>query len=434
MTHEQGIRLEVERSLRHASDRQLVRVMRFIDRLPARRVVEDIVERVRGRLAMVRPARPLTVPRVLTLPLEDLLVDPGAAGVSPWVVPRPLLSVVHAIVLRAVPQPLKEQLDALAADRTMDDRATVLDIGDALWPAGAAALRAFLRHGAGAEAVPAWNEEFRPRLEGIAQMLEQAPEITHFLDQLPPRPMGRLRDDEAAAALSLLATARQASDTLFRCCYTMLMRRSVEPTQIFGLLLENDFGIPIEQRDRVLADAARECLHEIDAMNDGVSDLGGRSVTAAADATLRLVALIESLENAPSAARVDTRHLAATKARASQTIMDTLEASLGGEMRQTMADIAGRHDVSDDEVAAAENVARCTRKIGMAGARLGLGRNVEAALGREVAAYRNLLLGKLRSASARGGVTMADIMDELRLIEIVFGPEAAIALAEDLRG
>jgi hypothetical protein len=349
-------------------------------------------------------------------------------------VPRPLLSLAHRIVLRAVPAPMMARFEAVAADRTMDDRAAVLDIGDALWPAGAAALRAFLDHGAGAEAVRDWNEDYRPRLEAIAQVLEHAEEITHFLDQLPPRPMGHLRDDEAAAALSLLSAARQGSDRLFRCCYTMLMRRSIEPTQIFGLLLENDFGIPTDQRDRVLADAARECLHEIDTMNDGVSDLGGRSVTVAADAALRLVSLIESLENAPSAARIDTRRLAATKARASQTIMETLEASLGGEMRQTMADIAGRDDVSDDEVTAAENVARCTRKIGLAGARLGLGRSVEAALGREVAAYRDLLMRKLRSTSARGGATMADIMDELRLIEIVFGPEVAIALVEELRG
>ncbi len=430
---EKNLRTEVEASLRQASDQQLIRVMAFIDRLPSRRVVEDIVSRVRGRLAMVRPARPMTLARVLTLPLEDLLVAPELAATSPWVVPRDLLAVLHRLVLRATPAALLEELEPMCAKRTMDDRETVLDIGQALWLAGAAALRGFLLHGAGGPPPEGWREEFRERLKGILGILEHAADITTFLEQLPPRPMGRLRSDERGAAMSLLYFTGQESEALFRYAFTMLMRRSGEPAEFFELVTETDFDIPIELRDRILAETARDCLLEIDAMNEGMAAPGERSVMATADATQRMVSLIESLENAPSSVKVDARRLSASKAKASEAITRTFEATLSGEVRQTITAIADNPAASDEEVIQAESVARSTKKIELAGNRLGIGGHLGSVLDRELAGYKRMIVRKLASTKGPDAAKLAAVMDELRLLEIVFGAEVALAILDDAR-
>lgn len=435
MTSHDRIRHEVQESLRQATDQQLVRVMQFIDRLPSRRQVEDLVALVRPRLALVRPARPLTVRRVLTLPLEDLLADVAVGEEARWLIPREVLAPMHRIVLRTVPHHVLSDLETMAGNGTMDNRDTVLDIGQTIWTAGAAALRGFLLHGTGADAIGGpLTAEQRLCLDGIAQILENAADITMLLDQLPPKPMGRLRDDERGAALSLLYAMRHVSDVLFRYCYAMLMRRSSEPSEIFELVLENDFEMPTEQRDRILAEAARDCLYEIDTMNDEVAVQGDRSAVSVADTTQRMVSLIESLENAPSAVRIDAKRLSSTKARASQTIVNSFESTMDGEMRRAVADLAARFDSSDDDVANAEAIARSARKIELAGARLGVGNRLEGILNRELERYRGLILAKLRTVKGTPETRAAAIMDEVRLIEIVFGADAALTILQEMSG
>lgn len=431
MSTDDHIRQEVERSLRQASDRQLVRVMGFIDRLPSRRIVEDIVERVRTRLAQVRPSRPMTFSRVLFLPLQDLLAEPAQAAGNPWLVPRPMLEVVAALVRRGLPEPLAASFSAIPHDRTMDDGDAVAALGETLWPAAAAALRGFLLHG-GAP-VPGWEEDYRKRLDGVVQIYESALDITALLAQLPPRPMGMLTGEQETVALALLYSMRHVSDTVFRYCTTMLMRRTTEPSQIFRILLDTDLDLPADQRDRMLADAALDCLNEIDGMNAEVGVQAAQSVQTAADTTVRLVALIESLENAPAAVKLDAKTLSATKARASKTIVRTFENTLGGEMWRTVGDLSARSDTTDEEVAAAEAVARSTRKIEMAGERLGLARHLEEVLEREFGAYRTLLLAKMRQRRS-GGSGVSSIMDEVRLIEILFGADAAMTIILEAGG
>ena len=135
------LRREIELSLRQATDDQLVRVMAFIDRLPGRTQVEDLVEAIRSRLALVRPSRPITIPRILTLPIEDLLSTPSAGGDSKWLMPRALLVPAHRIILSILPNADLQRYERMAGKRNMDDEETVLEIGNEVWPRGAEALR-----------------------------------------------------------------------------------------------------------------------------------------------------------------------------------------------------------------------------------------------------------------------------------------------------
>ncbi|MFX8410435.1 hypothetical protein ABTL60_19390, partial [Acinetobacter baumannii] len=63
----------LSRDLAQSSDRQLVKIVGIIDNMSDRGGLDAAVDRVRHRLAVIRPARPLTLARLLFNPVEDLL-------------------------------------------------------------------------------------------------------------------------------------------------------------------------------------------------------------------------------------------------------------------------------------------------------------------------------------------------------------------------
>ena len=69
----------LDRDMTGASDEQLLKVVGLIDTLDRRGPVDRLLELVRTRLALLRPARPITLGRVLILPFEDLLVHEAEA-------------------------------------------------------------------------------------------------------------------------------------------------------------------------------------------------------------------------------------------------------------------------------------------------------------------------------------------------------------------
>lgn len=427
---EEQIRREVEASLKKASDLQLARIMQFIDRLPSRSRLDPAVEQVRGRLALVRPARSMTLLRILALPFEDLLVTPELAALSPWCAPRDVVSAIGALTLTALSEAERRRMNAAADGRTMDEQSVVLALGGTLWPAGAAAIRNTLEHG------DAGDPNRRRVLAGLADVLDYGEEIVTFVEQLPPRPMPRLREDERGAAMSLLFSLGQASPGLFRYAFTMLTRRSAEPMEFFDLLLNVDFGLPAEARDQLLKEAAHECLHEVDVMGRDMEASSGRPVAAEADAALRMAALIESLENAPPQVKLNPKQLAESKRLASTSVVKTYQGALTGEMRATFDKVAGpaggRRWANDEDIAQAEMVARSTRKLGLAGDRLGAGPEVERAQAVQLNAYREQVVKKAGAAKGPRMARLAGVMDEVRLVEIVFGSDAAGDLLREL--
>lgn len=428
---EEHIRREVETSLKQASDQQLARIMQFIDRLPSRVKLDTVVEQVRGRLALVRPARSMTLLRVLALPFEDLLVTAELAATSPWYVPRDLVATLGGLTMTALPEAERRRAAAMADGRTMDDQAAVLELGAILWPTGAAAARDALAKGTAVK-----GDEMRRRaLAGVASVLDYGEEIVTFMEQLPPRPMPALREDERGAAMSLMYSLGQASPDLFRYAFTMLVRRSSEPMAFFDLLLTADFGIPPEVRDLVLKEAAHECLSEVDHMGRDMEASPDRPVAAGAEAALRMASLIESLESAPPQVKLNAKQLAETKRRASSSVVKTYQGALSGEMRDTFEAVAAppKGDLAaDEEVARAEMTARATRKLELAGDRLGVGAELERTMAAQFADYREQIVKKAEKTRGPRMARLSKVMDEVRLVEIVFGPDAAGDVLRDL--
>lgn len=444
---------EVEASLLHATDGQLARVMRFIDRLPVRGRLDDVVAPVRGRLAMVRPARSLTLARVLTLPIEDLLVDARYEVVSPWVLPRDILPVFHELCLGGLDQAARRAAEEEIPGATMDDREAVVAAGRRLWPAAAQTLRDFRDNGDPAS-ISGYRPEHASHLGGMAEILDHAEDLTAFLEQLPPRPMPRLTSEGRAVAMASLFRAAKVSPAVLRRVFTMLTRRSGDPAEFHMLLLNRDFGLDASSRDAILRDAMAESMSEMELITGELAhwDVEGQVYPLAETAT-RLVSLLQSLEGLPAPLRPDQERLSATRRAVAETLIARLDEVWCGPVRDAFAalmapcapasdpDARSMPAVADDRIGLMEGLARAARKILIACARLAPGGALDAYRSREIEYYR-LTIGYRAAAAGNAPFGSAErssggadaIMDGLRFVEILFGTGEAARLADEIMG
>ena len=68
----------LRRDLSMAADEQIARVVAMLDRLPDRGEADQVLDPLRPRLRTLKPPRPLTLARLLFMPLEGALVAPTA--------------------------------------------------------------------------------------------------------------------------------------------------------------------------------------------------------------------------------------------------------------------------------------------------------------------------------------------------------------------
>lgn len=431
MIDDDVFRDEVEVSLRQATDGQLARIMQFIDRLPSRGRLDDVVAPIRGRLALARPARSVTSARVLTAPIEDLLVDPACEAAAPSALPRDILGVFHRIALDAVGAAELAALEDEAQGAVMGDADRVVAMGRRLWPIAAAALRAFRADG---EATPAgWRPAHQPRLMVIAELLEHGEALLGFLARLPIRGFSH-NGHVAQAACDMLAWAGGQSDTLGRCAAAMLLRRLGDPATAFAAVEHCGCGGATARAAGLLAGAVDECLREVELTVAATVASPPPSPFAAAENLLRLAAMLKTLEAGPpppGAVNFAIR-LAAARNAAQSLAEAAYQRLLNGPAGARFAEAAEAGPAaSDDDVADAEALARAVAKIAAAGALLGCADRLAASARpwrddmrrRIVAAAQALEMPEQR---------LAGVIDGLRLLEIALGADEAAALAQSL--
>ena len=124
--------------LSNASDENLLRIVAMIDRLPDRSKLDAILIDVRPRLAQLRPPRPLTMMRLLCLPLSGALVDRAAWRQDPASIPRSALRLIFTL-LHDLPNGPLTGLAHAPPHAVFSDLDLVEGLGRRLWTAAAQA-------------------------------------------------------------------------------------------------------------------------------------------------------------------------------------------------------------------------------------------------------------------------------------------------------
>jgi len=399
---------ELSRRLAEAPDAEVARAVAVVDQLGQRGGADQLIEPLRPRLAQLRLPRPLRFTRLLFLPLEPLIVPPPRWQPHLPNLPRSALSPLAATV-RAGVGAEAAAIDAMIQDSFSHHTEAVIRAGDLLWPRAAALL---------SESPPpvGWAETglnmamYTTLARRVGAVLTQAPLLRELVDEAdagiaPPRlaPIQAMLDDVSARcpdALTMLVTlllARlpQLAELLVKIAPELtaqaeaaLLQAGQVATEALLAGLESGGGMEIAVSHCDLADSAQEVRRTVTLLRQLAERTDVPQVRA------RVQAIRQRLD---AGCRQRFSHAMATE------FLPSLQQPSAG---------------SDGTAAQAlEAMARHLRELESEARVIGGGDVYDAQLRDAAAAVRT------------GGAAMS-LPARVRLVEILAGTEAALALLE----
>jgi hypothetical protein len=332
-----------------ASEGQLRRLVPMLDAMPERGMANALLDGARPRLRHLRPARPMSVTRLLFLPLDALITPP-----RDW---KPGLGLVPRSALAPLAQALAEAEPALVAHwqgqldgAQMSQASLVREAGAALWPAAAALPR---------HPPPGWDEtglpaHVFPEVIGLCTTLwRHGPALMRLrlaATDGPPeslaRPIFRLIAKEGAPAVEL--------------CLRALLPQAAKPARLVAIVA----GL-----NAALSPAAERALDQyLEAAEPGL-DAADLATTAAI--AQRFAALLEDLDQ--SVTRDKPRRgqlLQALRRSAAESCAARIKAELPPRLMEPLEALMADPAPSDAAVEALEQAAVALRGLADSGRRL----------------------------------------------------------------
>ena len=409
----------LDRDMTGASDEQLLKVVGLIDTLDRRGHVDRLLEPVRARLALLRPPRPITLGRVLILPFEDLLVADEDVWPGRRCYARGQLAPLIEQVTSALPEATLARLRAQGDGRSMMAGEAVREIGATLWPAAAEVAEAQL---VGGIADPAQREQ----LGAVAPLLALGPTLVPTIWQLPPRPMGPLARGVMERLMAAVRGAVPRGENALQSVLELMLVRASAPTVVLEPLRGADLGMPARARDEALTQLVRRRIAD---MREAARRLPQRAGAAGSGAAvlLRLVADLDALESKWQVGPEDRAVLQEIRAGVAAFVGTGIDQAVREEILVRLGALAEPAGLDDAGVERLEETARHTRRLGIAGAKLGLAASADALLDRFLPTFQAAIRG--RAPGARAG-----LLDQVRIVEILFGADPALQLYDEIRG
>ncbi len=384
----------VQASLGLARDAQVARIVAMVDAMPDRGAADALIAPLRQRLAQMRPARSFGFVRLLFTPLDPVIVPaarwrPGDAGV-----PRPVLAPLGVAVRAALPA-CAAQIDTATLSMDPDDRGAIGAIGAGLWPQAAAVLGQATVPPAWASASGLSDADFAPLAAALAAVLAEAPavELLATARRLP----------QDAAIRAVMARAEKLGAQAAATMTAVLLARLPTPGQVLTLAGNADGNRPAER-------AVDHTLSRLQATVAAGAAEDGDITEAALDAA-RVAAMLDGMQHEGSPER--RRQLDHIRRRADGLCVARFVRAAAVTMARAAA-LAGTGG-GDAAVTELEAAARGLRRLETAGRRLGSADRYETML-------NDIALSVKAPDSGFG------LADRVRLVEILAGPDEALAL------
>nr|WP_321984003.1 hypothetical protein [uncultured Lichenicoccus sp.] len=391
-------------ALRGAADDKIMRIVSVLDDVADPSANQAFLDPLRGRLARLRPARPLRFNRLLFMPLDPIIVPARHWRPEQASIPRTILVALSQSV-RAAPAFRVAAIEHYIAGCSTEDIGSITLAGGTLWPGAAAAL-------AVAPMPQHWSETglpaalYRPLADAVAAVLQRAP----LLRQLQrDGEVGVLEPDAGVVGSLLVGLGDLSSDAC-----TMIMRLILARAPLAGTLLRRLVARLPEPDERALLQRAlaRATGHMLDAMEHGSGFAKGIATGAAADVADHVRRTVSQLAVLPatdgSRGQVIRRRLdLACRTRFADELEQGLLAPIGLASGPVESASQDRLEACARDLRAIETVAR---QIGGA------------------TTYDALLQQAADAVATAAEAGMLSPMRHVRLIELLQGPEAAYAL------
>jgi hypothetical protein len=386
----------LQHELQSASDDQLVRVVHLLDGLETRGSADGMIAPMRGRLAQLRPARRLTFGRLLFTPADPLVVPAPDWSRGGLAVPRTALPPLAA-QLRAELGDLATEVAAIIQGGRSEDTALVLRAGRKLWPAASAALDRLGPPSGWSEATGLTAADHTAIARCAACVLSEAVWIQTSMhaaaEGLGPDP------EDLRAWLDVAVSLHPEPPGALM---AVVMARLPGAAALVGALPPQ------------AAHGAAQVEPAIDYLLGRLEAEPRRGYDPVEEATTiqRAAALLDALD-APGPGHRPSRKPRTERLR--RTLIERCRTRFTDRLtREVLAPLA--EAATQGEIAALEETARGLRRLESAGRRLGGGDHYDRTLR---AAAREI--GEGGSGSA---------VERARLVEILAGPDAALALLQ----
>ncbi len=421
MTSRQALLAQLTKALAATDDTKFRAVVAVIDRQPRHRVLELLIAPHRPRLARLKPPRPLTLERVVTLPLEAALVPAKDWAPGSYRIPRSHLAPLHSAMRERLDPELIDWADQTMAGKTTADAGVERAVGHRLWPATAEALDGLLATGRKSLGELAISVRLAAHLLAIGE---------HFVEtfwQLPPQPILCFSGEERRAAIELLKDAAQRGTESLALVADLLGTRCQSPLAILEPLLAGEFSM--SPRDK------RECADRV--VVACLEDLGGEIGAALADEettpqavaelVLRVMSGLESLSEV--ATKLDTdKHAVRQLTRRTAELAEQVTRRVLKQIKQSFDD-----DTDGVPLYNYEKAARAVTKIRLVAPKLVIASKLDDLLRCAIERYTSAFDAFLARRRERGASTALEepaIMERLRIIELLFGSPVAVSLWE----
>lgn len=212
--------------LSSASDENLLRIVAMIDRLPERSRLDGLLADIRPRLAQLRPPRPVTLTRLLFLPLTGALVDQADWRRDAATIPRTALHLISSLIGDLLGDAAQGMAKALR-HAMFSDIAIVEQFGQPLWE-GAAKVAERITPGMRWAEAGFTPEDFRSMMRLASGVWRHASAIWMIL---------RLGDQPASVTALREALAGPADENLdvFAVAFRTLLRAIRNPSAFAAL-------------------------------------------------------------------------------------------------------------------------------------------------------------------------------------------------------
>jgi hypothetical protein len=395
----------VQRELNAASDAKLARIVAMVDAMAERGGADRVLEALRPRLATLRPPRPLRFTRLMFHPLDALIVDPPRWQRGGATLPRSALPALAGLA-HAILGPMAEHIEAIIAGHSTARADIVAVAGAMLWPAAAEALdRAGRPASWAATGLP--EECFATLAASTAAVLRRAVRIETLLAGL-----ARGQPLDRPALRALFEDAAAEGPLAWRGVSALMLLRLPDPCAVLA----------------EMAAATRRAAPELRAMGEQALDTAIAQAAGGGD-PVRLFATFP-----PGRIAASLSHLAG--------LLDGIEATSGAERRGRIGMVRAEVDeacrgwlaerldeailaparmlegkADDAQVTALEAEARALRQVEALGRRFGPGER-----------YARLLATAAEAVAALDPAGALDAVDRARLMELLSGPDEALAL------
>jgi hypothetical protein len=393
----------LQETLARASDERVTQVVAAIDGLPRRGVADAIIAPLRPRLALLRPGRPLHWSRLLFLPLDPLIVPTARWRPGEPTIPRGALPHLSSGV-RIGMGDATETIVRGIANGTTADAGICAEFGGLLWPMAARVLSlATAPDGWAGSGFPA--DAFAPLAHDVAVALEQVLAIdTVRAETELGVPL------QFSALQPILSSATDRGPTALAMVVTLLLTRLPQA----GPLLDCSTLEQAPLREAIVC-ARAVLLARIEEPGGVEALVVGSALANTAAAVRQIDALLCGLRNS-GGTEVKEREA---------SIRRRLDAGCRARFAAGLADdfIARLHAAASEPASATlpiiEATARNLRALEGEARTIGSAELYDTLLREAAAAVKTLPSGGALS-----------LVDKVRLVEILLGPDEALAVLE----